>query len=403
MARIFWAYLLGSSVDLSFCTILSYPVFNKLRARFALYPRALRMAIAKLVSDSPVPENPVPENPVPDSPAIYNSVTGTFSKDALKAALDKLSGVSMIVIGDAIVDRYIWGEVERISPEAPVPILDVVKAEDRLGGAANVAHNLSQLGINVSLAALVGDDDEAESLRALLSSQKINPDMLVVDKERCTTVKTRVMAGQQQIVRIDHEVRASASQQAQQQLAKAVLKVGAKGLVVSDYGKGVVVPAVLEAIESVVISGASVMVDPHPSNYERYRKLGMCKPNRKEAEAATGIKITDNATAAQAAKILLSNWGCSTVVLSLGGGGVCIVENINPAPLFLPTKARQVFDVSGAGDALAAVFAACKHAGLSTAISGELANLAAGVVVSQVGTVPVTKALLEQAIEQTEF
>ncbi len=328
--------------------------------------------------------------------------TETFTKDALKAALDKLAGVSMIVVGDAIVDRYIWGEVERISPEAPVPVLDVVNAEDRLGGAANVAHNLAQLGVSVSIAALVGDDDEAESFRELLSKQKINPDLLVVDKNRCTTVKTRVMAGQQQIVRIDHEVRAAASVDAQQQLAKIVLRVGDKGLVISDYGKGVVVPAVLEAVESVVLAGASVMVDPHPNNYERYRKLGMCKPNRKEAEAATGIRITDNESAAKAARSLLMNWGCSTVVLSLGGGGVCIVEQDSQTPLFLPTKARQVFDVSGAGDTLVAVFAAGKQAGLSTAVSGELANLAAGVVVSQVGTVPVTKSLLIHEIEQIE-
>ena len=142
------------------------------------------------------------------------------------------------------------------------------------------------------------------------------------------------------------------------------------------------------------------MVDPHPSNYARYRRLGMCKPNRKEAESATGIKIVDNDSAALAARSLLTVWGCHCVVLSLGAGGTCIVEERQPMPLFLPTKARQVFDVSGAGDTLAAVFAAAKHAGCTTAIAGELANLAASVVVSQIGTVPVTKELLLREIEQ---
>lgn len=324
--------------------------------------------------------------------------TATASREALTSALDRLTSLSMVVIGDAIVDRYVWGDVERISPEAPVPVLDVRKAEDRLGGAANVANNLAQLGVAVSLAALVGADDEAESLRDLLAKHRIGSDLLVADSSRCTTVKTRVMAGQQQIVRIDHEVRELPPVPVQQQLARNALKLGDKGLFVSDYGKGAIGATVLEAVESAVLAGASVMVDPHPSNYSRYRKLGMCKPNRKEAESATGIKITDNASAAKAARALLTAWGCSTVVLSLGAGGVCIVEEGKEQPFFLPTKAQQVFDVSGAGDALAAVFAACKLAGVSTEVAGELGNLAASVVVSQVGTVPVTRELLLQEI-----
>lgn len=352
-------------------------------------------------------------------------IAGGFSRAELLAGLKRLSSVSMVVVGDAIIDRYIWGNVERISPEAPVPVLDVARAEDRLGGAANVAHNLARLGITVSLASVIGDDQEAESLRELLKDQGIGTRLLVVDRSRCTTVKTRVMAGQQQIVRIDHEQRHAIGKAGEKALIAGVVPGGkseltssAPGIVVSDYGKGVVTTDLLAAVAGVVERGGCVMVDPHPSNYARYTRLGMCKPNRKEAENATGIKITDNPTAAKAARALLSAWGCHTVVLSLGGGGVCIVESDAasgtvpakagglltesrlPPPIFLPTKARQVFDVSGAGDTLVAVFSAAKQAGLSTGLAGELANIASGVVVSQVGTVPITLAALTEEINQ---
>ncbi|MFM1849133.1 MAG: D-glycero-D-mannoheptose-7-phosphate kinase and D-glycero-D-mannoheptose-phosphate [Pseudomonadota bacterium] len=330
------------------------------------------------------------------------------SREDLLTTLEKIKGLPVLVVGDVILDRYIWGKVDRISPEAPVPVVDVKTLEDRLGGAGNVARNLRNIGATVSLCGFVGDDEEAQVVYRLLEQDGISREGIMVDRTRPTCLKTRVIAHSQQVVRIDRESRAGVAHSLREGFAAVVdAQIDqSKALIVSDYGKGAVSPTLMQRFAAASennrlgLGKRPVVVDPHPANYAIYSCLSVAKPNRKEAEAGAGIKIVDRATALQAGRILCERWDSAMVMITLGEDGLVIVRRGADTGTFLETVAREVFDVSGAGDTVTALFTGAIASGATVEVAGDLANIAAGVVVSEIGTAPISLERLKREIQR---
>ncbi|MCO6430218.1 MAG: D-glycero-beta-D-manno-heptose-7-phosphate kinase [Deltaproteobacteria bacterium] len=331
-------------------------------------------------------------------------------KEILSDALQRMQGVPVLVIGDVMLDRYIWGIVDRISAEAPVPVVKVKRIEERLGGAGNVIHNLRNVGAEVSICGYVGNDDEGTKVLSLFRDLKVNTDGVMVDSARPTTVKTRVIAHQQQVVRIDREdppseecpLDTSLDEQLCEHISKQLQKY--RVIVVSDYAKGAITERIMNMLEGaskdnkISLAERPLVVDPHPEHYHLYRCMSVGKPNRKEAEAVSGVRIKSPESAGRAAEILIDKWKADAMLISLGEDGLLIARRSVKPHLVLPTQAREVSDVSGAGDTVTAIFAAALGAGAGHEIAGELANIAAGVVVSEVGTTPVDLAKMKRQI-----
>lgn len=330
------------------------------------------------------------------------------TKEELLSALDKLRESSVLVVGDLMLDRYIWGDVERISQEAPVPVLEVMRDEERLGGAGNVIANLLALGVKVTVCGFVGDDEAGRALLSLLKMEGVNSDGVLVDRNKPTTVKTRVLAKKQQMIRIDRERRDlqdPALREAFATLIEAQVKQH-RCVIISDYGKGSISEELFKRLDQLKAAGVTglkqipVIVDPHPRNYSLYRSITVAKPNRKEAEAGAGMQIPDQAAAIEAAKILQKRWSAEMLLVSLGADGLVIVGSHDSEAIVRDTQARSVFDVSGAGDTVTAVFSAALSAGVSPAVAGDLANIAAGLVIAEVGTVAVSLEALRAEISR---
>lgn len=321
----------------------------------------------------------------------------TISKDKILETLSKIEGIEVLVVGDLILDRYIWGSVDRISPEAPVPVVGVNKVEDRSGGAGNVVNNLVNIGCKVKITGFIGDDEEGRILSSIFDSQRVDREGIVKVEGRPTSLKTRVIAQRQQVCRIDREEVRSPALALTEGLAAMVESQmrTAKAIIVSDYGKGTIGQAVLKKFSDarrngkVSINGCPLVLDPHPANYKLYSGFNVVKPNKKEAEAASGISIKDKQSAEEAAAEIQRRWDTDLVLITLGEDGVLISPK-NGKPTHLKTRALEVFDVSGAGDTVTAVFTAALAAGADTSLAGHLSNLAAGVVVAELGTVPIT-------------
>lgn len=320
------------------------------------------------------------------------------SKAELLHAVETVRGVSLLVVGDLMLDRYIWGEVERISPEAPVPVVQVTSNEQRLGGAGNVVRNLCRIGASVAVAGFVGGDAEGEAVMSLLDSYGVNKDGVMVDRTAPTCTKTRVIAHRQQVVRVDSEGTCAQSVALQEALAAVVESQldSVRGVIVSDYAKGCICQPLLrrfhEAYQAGRLSVAErpLVVDPKRANYEQYKQMSLATPNRREAETASGVAITDKASAVEAAKTLLTRWNAEMMMITLGADGMLLYSPDFPEGYFLDAVAREVFDVTGAGDTVIALFAAAMAAGIDLRMAGEFANIGAGVVVSEVGTAEVT-------------
>lgn len=313
-----------------------------------------------------------------------------------------------MVIGDLMLDRYIWGSVERISSEAPVPIVNVLKNEDRLGGAANAARNLANLGAQVSLFGFVGGDKEGEILKQLLRKHSIHIDGVLEDRSRPTSLKTRVIAHAQQVVRIDREQISYPKIALQQRMAALITSnlKKFKAVLISDYGKGSISEVIMAPLSKAVRKGElslrkrPLVVDPNPSSYHFYSGMSVAKPNRREAEEASGVKIRDKDSALKAGRLLLRKWNAEMMLISLGEDGLLIVPSQGKKGVLLETLAQEVHDVSGAGDTVTALFAAALGAGAQPVLAGQLANIGAGVVVSEVGTVAVEASKLKREIER---
>ena len=331
-------------------------------------------------------------------------------KKELIEVLDRFPDIPMTVAGDLILDHYIWGRVERISPEAPVVVVQVTEENSRLGGAANVANNLIHLGAKVSLIGAVGDDVAGRDLTQMFRELGGAADGIKVDASRPTTRKTRVIAHSQQVVRVDHEASNALPAALTACMAECLLAEMSrtKGIIISDYAKGVVTTALFDAVETGYKKGflgldkIPVVVDPKYPNFPLYRHVTVIKPNRKEAEEATHRKIKTRADGIAAAEELLQMFKCEVMMITMGELGIVVVSDVNGVrqAVEVETVAREVYDVSGAGDTVSAVFGMALAAKATLAQAAILANFAAGVVVQELGTVPVTIAQLRDAIEK---
>jgi rfaE bifunctional protein kinase chain/domain len=333
------------------------------------------------------------------------------NKEELLEIVDRIAGTPILVYGDLLLDRYIWGKVDRISPEAPVPVVEVVRMEDRLGGAGNVVRNLHTIGAKPIVAGLIGDDQEGRSMLDLFEEIGADYSGVLIDGARPTVLKTRVIAHNQQVVRVDREQRDELSSDLSKRLTgtlKSRLEMS-RAVVLSDYGKSAVTGDVTELLTDCYAKGVlslanrPLLVDPHPRNYGRYNRMSVAKPNRKEAEAASGRSIKSIEDAFEAAGALIERWGAEIMLISLGEGGMVVRQAGKSDALHLETAAREVFDVSGAGDTVTAVYIAALAVGAGPINSGVLANLAAGIVVSEVGTAAIKLDKLRDEISRWEF
>jgi len=296
---------------------------------------------------------------------------------------------SVLVVGDVILDHYVLGACERISPEAPVPIVDFISENWVLGGAANVANNLSSLGLNTALAGIVGDDESGEYISQQLSMKKIT-NLLVKSDERSTTTKTRIISGVQQLLRLDKEKKSDInSSEGLEIIDKIKSNISSFDcIIISDYNKGLMTVSLTSTLISIANqAGVKVLVDPKNPPFNKYRDVYLVKPNRKEAYNETGIYITDIESFENAAKIIQSSTNCQVVVVTLSEGGLGYFEN-GKANL-IPTQAKQIFDVTGAGDTFIASLAFAILSNKSTLDSCKIANYAAGIVVAKQGCVPI--------------
>lgn len=312
--------------------------------------------------------------------------------------LQSLEGVRVTVVGDFMLDRYTWGEAERISPEAPVVVVRVREEEWRLGGAGNVVSNLAQVGAHPVAVGVIGGDDAGRQLKDLLEKQGADVSGLVEDSSRQTTSKNRIVANSQQVVRIDHE---DVDQLSDVLKAKLLSQLeggiqDTQGYIVSDYGKGVWG----EKLWKFLVADKKeqpVIVDPKPINRNIYKGADLLTPNRTEAEMLSGITIRDVDEAVEAGRLILSNLELGACLVTLGSQGMLLVRADNSFT-HIPTEARKVFDVSGAGDTVIALMGLGISAGWKVQESARLANLAAGIVVEEVGTVPVSLKKLEDRL-----
>ena len=311
----------------------------------------------------------------------------------LRDIVARFPGKKVLVLGDVMLDEYIWGRVTRISPEAPVPVVEVERVSYMPGGAANVAMNIASLEGKVYLAGVVGADEAGERLRALFVSNGVNIDGLKVDTNRPTTVKTRVIAHDQQVVRVDRERRESIAESIVQELLAYILDTAASVdvLLISDYAKGVTVPDLLHRAIAVAREyGKPVVVDPKGRDFSKYRGATVITPNRLEAAAAVNGEITDEASLVYVGQALLHRLGCEAVLITRGEEGMSLFER-NGSVTHLPAAAREVYDVTGAGDTVVASLSLALAAGGSIELCAKIANHAAGIVVGKLGTAIVGK------------
>jgi len=303
--------------------------------------------------------------------------------------LPRLGEAQVLCVGDVMLDRFVYGEVERISPEAPIPVLRITRQDVTVGGAGNVARNLSALGASVRLFGVVGDDAEGAELRAVLADDAAITLALFTGPSRPTTVKTRYIAGVQQLLRTDEEDLDAMPQallgQLSEELSKEISSGAYGALVLSDYGKGLLRESLInQAVAAATAAGVPVIVDPKGTDYGRYRGAGVLTPNRRELAEATRLAVDTDTDVETAARALLKDYGVSAVVATRGAQGMAVVTADDCA--HLPALAREVFDVSGAGDTVVATLAAGLATGLALTDAAQLANVAAGIVVAKVGT-----------------
>ena len=299
---------------------------------------------------------------------------------------------NILVIGDIMADRYIWGSASRISPEAPVPVVNVKNETITLGGAANVAQNLFKLNAKVSICGVTGDDPTASTVFNLLKTGKIDASVIVTDKSRPTTLKTRIMAGNHQLLRVDRETTADIQDNIETRLLNKIqAKLRHTDIVLlSDYNKGLLTYSFTQKLLQLCQdNGKKVMVDPKGLHYEKYAGAWLIKPNKRElAEATVTEKIETNEQLIKAARKLISKTKSQYLVVTRSEEGLSLISKKSHHDF--PVKAREVFDVTGAGDTVFASLGYFVASGLDLATACELANYAAAIAVSKVGSVAVT-------------
>lgn len=323
-------------------------------------------------------------------------------KERLKKLLSHFPRTKIFVIGDLILDVFVWGKVKRISPEAPVPVVEVERDTLVPGGAANVANNIAALGGMVWIAGLIGKDWEGKRLIEKIKDRKIKTDAIIVDQSRPTTIKTRVVAHHQQVVRIDREIRHEIRGKQIEKIFKVLSKNEKKidGILIEDYGKGVMTQEfVSRLLEFANEKSIPVAVDPKKGHLLDYRGISFSTPNYEEACFFAGVdQKNDHSNLDEVGSILLDKWDSQAVLITLGERGMCLLQK-GEKPYHIETRAKEVFDVSGAGDTVIGTFMTAVLSGASLKEAAFLSNVAAGIVVGKLGTAVVTREEIAGEIE----
>ena len=307
----------------------------------------------------------------------------------------------VLILGDIMLDEYMYGSVDRISPEAPVPVVNISSSKILLGGAANVAANICSLGGEALLLGTVGDDEAAIKISQLLKSEKISDDLLVTDLTRRTTIKTRIIAHSQQIVRADREDRHEVNPDIEKEIFSRFMSVvdDIQAVIVSDYGKGVINQSLLEKLMSVCLQkNIFVAVDPKETHFNNYQRVSLITPNHHEAGFAYGRRIHNEKDLLEVGKGLLKRLQAKSILITRGPDGMSLFTE-DSEPTHIPTFAKKVYDVTGAGDTVIAVFVAATCAGADLVESAIVANAGAGLTVGEIGTATVTSDDLRQELE----
>jgi D-glycero-beta-D-manno-heptose-7-phosphate kinase len=317
-----------------------------------------------------------------------------MNRSRVEQILNRFSGKTILIIGDLMLDEFVWGKVRRISPEAPVPVVEVTEETYRLGGSGNVAANILALGGKPIPIGIVGQDSAGEQLVNLIDQSRIDISGLVRN-DRPTTLKTRIIAHSQQVVRADRESKQPVSSDVAAEVVARFLRhlPSASAVIVSDYNKGVVSGEVLsDILPQARTAAVPVFVDPKIEHADYYRPITIITPNQREAELLTGTSISDEASLKQAGHKLLEKFGCEYALITRGEDGMSLFDAVNSH--HLPTFAREVFDVTGAGDTVIATLSLAYAAGASIEECATLANHAAGIVVGKVGTATLSRSEL---------
>jgi D-beta-D-heptose 7-phosphate kinase/D-beta-D-heptose 1-phosphate adenosyltransferase len=327
-------------------------------------------------------------------------MTETYDSELLGAGIERFPQCRILVVGDVIVDEFVWGRVERISPEAPVPVVEVDRESLMLGGAGNVINNIVSMGGQAILCGVIGNDAMGREVVRMLHEIDSPIHGLVVEEGRPTTIKTRVVAHSQQVVRVDREERSPVGRSSVGQILGTIRKEldSIQAILVADYGKGVVSEELMDGIRSLASeSQVMVGVDPNVRNLELYRDVMIVTPNNTEAQVMSGVTIDDAASLERAGDRLLRKIGCQMVLITRGEEGMTLFESSGRMTQ-IPTVARKVFDVSGAGDTVISTLILALTAGLNPREAATLANIAAGIVVAEVGTATVSASQLNDTL-----
>jgi len=315
-----------------------------------------------------------------------------LTNERIEQIVGNLGRSKILILGDIMLDEYLLGQVDRISPEAPVPVVEITSSKQLLGGAANVAANIRALGEQPILLGVVGPDEASVKLNGLLAQKDITADAVITDESRQTTIKTRVIAHGQQVVRADredrHELSADTEQRVLDKFASWADEI--KAVIISDYGKGVITASLLEKVIQICQDkDIFIGVDPKETHFFNYRLVSLITPNHHEAGFAYGLRIRSEADLLEVGAGLLRRLEARSILITRGPDGMSLFQD-GAEPTHIPTFARKVFDVTGAGDTVIATFVAAVCAGADLVEAAVVANAAAGIVIGEIGTASVT-------------
>ncbi len=317
----------------------------------------------------------------------------------INQSFDEFNKMKILVIGDIMIDTYVWGKVSRISPEAPVPIIDIKKREHRLGGAANVALNIKSLGANPIICGVIGNDNYGQLFKELLDQENLSSEGIVTENNRPTTNKTRVIASHQQLIRIDEEITTEISKITSDEIIATIKNIIEKddiqAIIFEDYDKGLLNTTIIDSITEIASKNNIITtVDPKKKNFFNYKNVTVFKPNLKELNE--GMKLELSAEQLEgihsAATKLMVTQNIQHILITLGENGMLLADKVKYT--LIPAEKRDIADVSGAGDTVISVLTLCMSSGCSFIESGRIANLAGGLVCEKVGVVPISRNLL---------
>jgi len=329
-------------------------------------------------------------------------------KDNIEQVFSKFSELNVLIIGDAMVDNYLWGKVDRISPEAPIPIVTVTKQENRLGGAGNVSLNIQAFGATPTLISIIGDDEKGRIFTELMNENKLSNEGIFVDKKRITTLKTRVISGGKQISRVDHEVSTMIDHDFEIEVFDRIKKIienkNIEIVIFVDYDKGLITPWLIKnVIELAKSKNILIAADPKSRNFDNYQNVDLFKPNFKEFKE--GLKLQIEKTDMKELKKISENFKRENKIgllfITLSELGVFLTNGVKQN--YYPSEVRDIADVSGAGDTVIAAASLCLAAGLPVPFMAQLSNLAGGLVCEKLGVVPIDLELLKKEAKKIQL